>query len=192
MLQVRLPGSATFSYALPSLHEPELKWIRSVEQRLHTASYDTHRCVPVFWDTEATGLGSVLWWAPRRHRIVQIAAALDSGSREFKVNINPYPVAMSDGAAETTGLTTPTVWANTVPPQVRIACKSDPACHACTPCVRPKWQFLDKLPAALDGFRRQKFCGAVGGAGEIPGVLPRRVGSSRRSRAGVGCAQQQL
>lgn len=121
MLQVRLPGSATFAYALPSLHEPELAWIRSVEQRLHCASYDMRRCVPVFWDTEATGLGSVLWWAPRRHRVVQIAAALDAGSRDFKVDINPYPVAMSDGAAETTGLTTPTVWANTVPPQVRIA-----------------------------------------------------------------------
>ena len=117
LLNVRLPGSSAFSYTLPSLHEPEREWLHGLEARLRATRYDAGSCVPVYWDTESTGLGSVLWWTPQRHRVVQIAAT--AAGAEFKIDINPYPVAMSGGAAETTGMSTAAVWAHTVPPQVR-------------------------------------------------------------------------
>eukprot|EP00892_Ulva_mutabilis_P000268 jgi/Ulvmu1/10241/UM060_0042.1 len=127
LLQVRMPGCASFAYTLPSLHAEELSEIRALEWRLRAARYDTSRCAPIFWDTEATGLGSSLWWTSRSHHIVQIAAvggaaaAGGAAPRELNVGVNPFPIPMSEGATDTTGLTTAAVWASPVPPQVGLA-----------------------------------------------------------------------
>lgn len=116
MLRVCLPGCTEFDYTLPSLHSDELEHIRSLERRLRTAEYDLQRCVPIFWDTECTGLRHERWWTTEASRIVQIAAI--TGAHEFKVDMNPYPDPMSFGAAERTHLTTEMVWGNAVPFQV--------------------------------------------------------------------------
>ena len=128
-MQVRMPGCSTFTYTLPSLHSGELADIRRLEERLRATRYDTSRCVPVFWDTEATGLSSVLWWTSRSNHIVQIAAVTAGAApRELDISINPFPIPMSEGATETTGLTTSTVWASPVPPQVRCCPRTRRTC----------------------------------------------------------------
>ena len=107
-------------------YKTEAAFITNVERRIQAATYDADRLVPIFWDTETTGYLSLEWWDAKASRIVQLGALTDRnhGSFEFKRDINPYPVAMSPGAAETTHLSTQQVWSSHICPQV------------CSPCIR--------------------------------------------------------
>ena len=122
VLQVRVRGTPV-DFCLPALSDAEREEVAAVEQLLASAEYDSSAIVPIFWDTETTGLASYQWFARDSSRIVQIAAVADeaAGQREFEVKCNPWPVQMSPGAAAATGLSTPRVFGHALPPQVRPA-----------------------------------------------------------------------
>lgn len=136
MLKVSLPGSTLVDYRLPSLTPAEAEFIGDVERRIEATMYDVDRVVPVFWDTETTGLQGIEWWDDAKApRIVQLGALTDSkhGSFQFKRNINPYPKAMNPDAAKTTGLSTQQVWGSAICPQVCSPASVAAAClHART------------------------------------------------------------
>jgi hypothetical protein len=121
MVHVSLPGTSLIDYCLPSLLPSEVDFIRVVEERLRTATYASNRVVPIFWDTETTGLSSIEWWSRQTQRIVQLAALTDArhGGFQFKQNWNPYPISMSEKATATTKLSTQHVWSSDLCPQVR-------------------------------------------------------------------------
>lgn len=119
MLRVGLEGTF-MDFCLPALTDAEMAEISEVEQLLAKASYSDNAVVPIFWDTETTGLASYRWFVRNSSRIVQIAAVADgaAGLQEFEIKSNPWPVEMSPGASVATGLTTAQVFAHELPPQV--------------------------------------------------------------------------
>jgi hypothetical protein len=87
---------------------------------MQRTAYAPDRIVPIYFDTETTGLPKWSWWQPQSARIVQIAA-ISGGrdSKELKLDINPFPVAMTEAASETTKLGNRHVWGACTPQQVR-------------------------------------------------------------------------
>ena len=121
-LKVSLPECNYVHYVMPSLRDDELATVRQLESDLQSATYAPGAFVPIYWDTETTGLGAHKWWTQRCSRIVQVAAHTGAahGGREFEVRINPWPVQMEAGAAFATGMSNSDVWQHGVPPQVRL------------------------------------------------------------------------
>jgi hypothetical protein len=121
VLQVVLPGCKAFNYKLPGLNSEELARVRHIEQLLRSAAYKPGHFVPIFWDTETTGLGSNMWWLANGSRVVQVGAHTlpEHGGQDIKLRVNPWPVPMSQEAAATTGMSTDDVWKHPLPPQVR-------------------------------------------------------------------------
>jgi hypothetical protein len=121
VLEVNVPGCRTFSYEMPGLQSKEVARVQQIEESLRCASYTLDTFVPVFWDTETTGLMGKTWWS-NADRIVQIAShTLDAhGGRNLELRVNPWPKPMSPGAQNATGLSTEDVWAHPLPPQVKM------------------------------------------------------------------------
>lgn len=129
-----MPECPSVNYVLPSLRADELDEVARLEADLRAATYTPGAFVPIYWDTETTGLGAHKWWTHRCSRIVQVAAhtAEAHGGAELELRINPWPVQMEAGAAFATGMSNGDVWRHDVPPQARRT--SLPACAACS-CV---------------------------------------------------------
>lgn len=116
-----MPGSALFDFRLPSLLDAEVVYIKHVECRICATTYIQDRIVPIFWDVETTGLPkSCEWWVKDAPRIVQLGALTlpEHGSATFNSHVNPFPVAMDQGATEVNKLSTETVWGYRTCPQM--------------------------------------------------------------------------
>ena len=124
-----------YRYQLPTLSAAEHDFVRGVEATIARARYSSTDFVPIFWDTETTGLQSHVWWRPLSQRIVQIGAhtSAEFGGRELELRLNPWPVPMTYGSASATGMSTSDVFAHQLPMQVRRLCVS-----LMSPCQHPR------------------------------------------------------
>jgi hypothetical protein len=115
-----VPRFPECDYILPSLCPEEVSSIESLEGLLRGARGRYTSTVPIFWDTETTGLAKGSWWQSRGNRIFEIAAhtTKEFGGHELSVKVNPWPVQMDYRAEKVTGMSTEAVWGHALPLQV--------------------------------------------------------------------------
>ena len=102
-----------------ALSPAQLECVAAVEAKLKAHTY-SDSYVPIFWDTETTGLLRGQWWLGHTSRITQVALVTqpEAGGRELELRCSPWPVPVSAEAARVTGISTAAAWRAPMPMQV--------------------------------------------------------------------------